>query len=157
MSSIMLQRICTTYAPIVARDCGNERGDVKTTPTTRGLSGKWPRWMTRGTGREARTQASPICRHIGDAEDAASRPVTPVRRPGSFSGQAPSAPSSNPSWAQLLEGALDSRSVGTAVTARRLFAPLGPTYDRYSALLSFGQDPRWRRFLVASVDAGAGD
>ncbi len=79
MSSIMLQRICTTYAPIVARDCGNERGDVKTTPTTRGLSGKWPRWMTRGTGREARTQASPICRHIGDAEDAASRPVTPVR------------------------------------------------------------------------------
>jgi len=43
------------------------------------------------------------------------------------------------------------------VTARRLFAPLGPTYDRYSALLSFGQDPRWRRFLVARVDAGAGD
>ena len=45
----------------------------------------------------------------------------------------------------------------TAVTARRLFGPLGPTYDRYSALLSFGQDPRWRRFLVARVDAGAGD
>lgn len=45
----------------------------------------------------------------------------------------------------------------TAVTARRLFAPLGPTYDRYSALLSFGQDPRWRRFLVARVDAGPGD
>ncbi len=45
--------------------------------------------VTRGTGREARTQAPPICRHIGGAEDAASRPVTPVRRPGSFSGQAP--------------------------------------------------------------------
>src|SRR5947207_1692173 len=45
----------------------------------------------------------------------------------------------------------------TAVTARRLFAPLGPTYDRYSALLSFGQDPRWRRFLVARVDAGSAD
>jgi demethylmenaquinone methyltransferase/2-methoxy-6-polyprenyl-1,4-benzoquinol methylase len=45
----------------------------------------------------------------------------------------------------------------TAVTARRLFGPLGPTYDRYSALLSFGQDPRWRRFLVAQVDAGPGD
>ncbi len=45
----------------------------------------------------------------------------------------------------------------TAVTARRLFAPLGPTYDRYSALLSFGQDPRWRRFLVSRVTAGPGD
>ncbi len=45
----------------------------------------------------------------------------------------------------------------TAVTARRLFAPLGPTYDRYSALLSFGQDPRWRRFLVACVEARPGD
>jgi demethylmenaquinone methyltransferase / 2-methoxy-6-polyprenyl-1,4-benzoquinol methylase len=38
--------------------------------------------------------------------------------------------------------------------ARRLFAPLGPTYDRYAALLSFGQDPRWRRFLVSRVDVG---
>jgi demethylmenaquinone methyltransferase / 2-methoxy-6-polyprenyl-1,4-benzoquinol methylase len=45
----------------------------------------------------------------------------------------------------------------TAISARRLFAPLGPTYDRYSALLSFGQDPRWRRFLVSRVDAGARD
>jgi demethylmenaquinone methyltransferase/2-methoxy-6-polyprenyl-1,4-benzoquinol methylase len=39
----------------------------------------------------------------------------------------------------------------SAVTARTLFAPLGPTYDRYSALLSFGQDPRWRRFLVSRL------
>ena len=44
-----------------------------------------------------------------------------------------------------------------ATTARELFAPLGPTYDRYAALLSFGQDPRWRRFLVSRLDAGAGD
>jgi demethylmenaquinone methyltransferase/2-methoxy-6-polyprenyl-1,4-benzoquinol methylase len=36
-----------------------------------------------------------------------------------------------------------------------LFAPLGPTYDRYAALLSFGQDPRWRRFLVSRVDVDA--
>jgi demethylmenaquinone methyltransferase/2-methoxy-6-polyprenyl-1,4-benzoquinol methylase len=35
-----------------------------------------------------------------------------------------------------------------------LFAPLGPTYDRYASLLSFGQDPRWRRFLVSRVDVG---
>ena len=36
--------------------------------------------------------------------------------------------------------------------APSLFAPLGPTYDRYSRLLSLGQDPRWRRFLVARLD-----
>ena len=40
-----------------------------------------------------------------------------------------------------------------AQRARTLFAPLGPTYDRYAALLSFGQDPRWRRFLVSRVAA----
>ena len=38
--------------------------------------------------------------------------------------------------------------------ARDLFAPLGPTYDRWSRLLSLGQDPRWRRFLVSRVDVG---
>src|SRR5438132_11108135 len=42
--------------------------------------------------------------------------------------------------------------MGEAVSARALFAPLGPTYDRYAALLSFGQDPRWRRFLVSRLD-----
>jgi demethylmenaquinone methyltransferase / 2-methoxy-6-polyprenyl-1,4-benzoquinol methylase len=39
--------------------------------------------------------------------------------------------------------------------ARDLFASLGPTYDRYARLLSFGQDPRWRAFLVSRVPAGA--
>ena len=39
--------------------------------------------------------------------------------------------------------------------ARELFAPLGPTYDRYARLLSFGQDPRWRRFLVTRIPADA--
>jgi demethylmenaquinone methyltransferase/2-methoxy-6-polyprenyl-1,4-benzoquinol methylase len=38
--------------------------------------------------------------------------------------------------------------------APTLFAPLGPTYDRYSRLLSLGQDPRWRRFLVSRLDVG---
>jgi demethylmenaquinone methyltransferase/2-methoxy-6-polyprenyl-1,4-benzoquinol methylase len=37
--------------------------------------------------------------------------------------------------------------------ARALFAPLGPSYDRYARLLSFGQDPGWRRFLVSRVPA----
>jgi demethylmenaquinone methyltransferase / 2-methoxy-6-polyprenyl-1,4-benzoquinol methylase len=39
--------------------------------------------------------------------------------------------------------------------ARKLFAPLGPTYDRYASLLSFGQDPRWRSFLVSRIPADA--
>jgi len=38
--------------------------------------------------------------------------------------------------------------------ARDLFAPLGPSYDRWSRLLSLGQDPRWRQFLVSRVDCG---
>ena len=39
--------------------------------------------------------------------------------------------------------------------ARELFAPLGPTYDRYARLLSFEQDPRWRSFLVSRIPADA--
>jgi demethylmenaquinone methyltransferase / 2-methoxy-6-polyprenyl-1,4-benzoquinol methylase len=39
--------------------------------------------------------------------------------------------------------------------AHELFAPLGPTYDRYARLLSFGQDPRWRAYLVSRVPADA--
>jgi demethylmenaquinone methyltransferase/2-methoxy-6-polyprenyl-1,4-benzoquinol methylase len=38
--------------------------------------------------------------------------------------------------------------------AIELFAPLAPTYDRYARLLSFGQDPRWRRVLVSRLDVG---
>jgi demethylmenaquinone methyltransferase / 2-methoxy-6-polyprenyl-1,4-benzoquinol methylase len=41
--------------------------------------------------------------------------------------------------------------------AQELFAPLGPTYDRYARLLSFGQDPRWRSFLVSRIEARPGD
>ena len=37
--------------------------------------------------------------------------------------------------------------------AQELFAPLADTYDRYANLLSFGQDPRWRSFLVSRVEA----
>ncbi|HEX4679469.1 MAG TPA: class I SAM-dependent methyltransferase [Gaiellaceae bacterium] len=37
--------------------------------------------------------------------------------------------------------------------AATLFAPLGPTYERWGSVLSFGQDPRWRRFLVSRIDA----
>jgi demethylmenaquinone methyltransferase/2-methoxy-6-polyprenyl-1,4-benzoquinol methylase len=40
--------------------------------------------------------------------------------------------------------------------AQELFAPLGPRYDRMGALLSFGQDPRWRRFLVSRLPRDGG-
>lgn len=37
--------------------------------------------------------------------------------------------------------------------ALELFEPLAETYDRYARLLSFGQDPRWRSFLVSRIGA----
>ena len=40
--------------------------------------------------------------------------------------------------------------------ARTLFAPLGPSYDRVGAALSFGQDPRWRRTMVSHVPRDGG-
>ena len=40
--------------------------------------------------------------------------------------------------------------------ALELFAPLGQSYDRVGAVLSFGQDPRWRRFLVSQVPSDGG-
>ena len=40
--------------------------------------------------------------------------------------------------------------------AKVLFAPLGPTYDRVGAVLSFGQDPRWRRLLVGLLPGTGG-
>jgi len=42
------------------------------------------------------------------------------------------------------------------VDAKELFAPLGPSYDRVGATLSFGQDPRWRRFLVERLPRDGG-
>ncbi|MBI4260808.1 MAG: class I SAM-dependent methyltransferase [Actinobacteria bacterium] len=39
--------------------------------------------------------------------------------------------------------------------ARRLFAGIAGEYDRMGAVLSFGQDPRWRRFLVSRVPESA--
>jgi demethylmenaquinone methyltransferase / 2-methoxy-6-polyprenyl-1,4-benzoquinol methylase len=38
-----------------------------------------------------------------------------------------------------------------------LFAGLDRRYDRLSALLSLGQDPRWRREMVARIQAGSDD
>jgi demethylmenaquinone methyltransferase / 2-methoxy-6-polyprenyl-1,4-benzoquinol methylase len=52
---------------------------------------------------------------------------------------------------------LCSQRVEKTDHAKTLFAPLAPTYDRYATVLSYGQDPRWRRFLVSRIDAGPGD
>jgi len=41
--------------------------------------------------------------------------------------------------------------------ALELFAGLPRRYDRAGAVMSFGQDPRWRRALVASVPVGLED
>jgi demethylmenaquinone methyltransferase / 2-methoxy-6-polyprenyl-1,4-benzoquinol methylase len=38
--------------------------------------------------------------------------------------------------------------------ARELFAPIGPTYDGVGRVLSLGQDPLWRRFLVSRLPRG---
>ena len=36
--------------------------------------------------------------------------------------------------------------------AQQLFAPIAGNYDRYAYLLSFGQDTRWRSFLVSRLE-----
>ena len=40
--------------------------------------------------------------------------------------------------------------------AQGLFAPLASTYDRVGAVLSFGQDPRWRWFMVSRLPGDGG-
>lgn len=37
-------------------------------------------------------------------------------------------------------------------TARRLFAPIASSYQRWASVLSLGQDQRWRRAMVAGLD-----
>jgi demethylmenaquinone methyltransferase/2-methoxy-6-polyprenyl-1,4-benzoquinol methylase len=50
-----------------------------------------------------------------------------------------------------------SRPGEPSALAERLFAPIAGSYDRYAALFSFGQDPRWRRFLVERIAAAPGE
>jgi demethylmenaquinone methyltransferase / 2-methoxy-6-polyprenyl-1,4-benzoquinol methylase len=40
--------------------------------------------------------------------------------------------------------------------ARALFAGIAPEYERMGAVLSFGLDPRWRRFLVSRIGVPPG-
>jgi demethylmenaquinone methyltransferase/2-methoxy-6-polyprenyl-1,4-benzoquinol methylase len=41
--------------------------------------------------------------------------------------------------------------------AERIFTGIARTYDRVAAVLSFGQDPRWRRALVEAIEAKPGE
>jgi demethylmenaquinone methyltransferase/2-methoxy-6-polyprenyl-1,4-benzoquinol methylase len=50
-----------------------------------------------------------------------------------------------------------SAATGRKREALELFAPLPRHYDRVAAVLSFGQDTRWRHAMVASVNASADD
>ncbi|GIU99873.1 MAG: hypothetical protein KatS3mg014_1489 [Actinomycetota bacterium] len=56
-----------------------------------------------------------------------------------------------------MSGAPEARSGASgsdrARLAREIFGRIAPEYDRMSAVLSLGQDPRWRRFLVSRVHA----
>jgi demethylmenaquinone methyltransferase/2-methoxy-6-polyprenyl-1,4-benzoquinol methylase len=67
---------------------------------------------------------------------------------------------------QAMNAALKARAEGASTAAGvsprkghalALFAGLGRNYDRMGALLSLGQEPRWRRALVARVRAGPGE
>lgn len=54
----------------------------------------------------------------------------------------------------------DQASTGGSTRKRHaleLFAGLPRHYERVGAALSFGQDPRWRRTMVAAVDARPGE
>ena len=49
---------------------------------------------------------------------------------------------------------VDSPQSSRKSHALELFAGLPSRYDRVGALMSFGQDPRWRRALVAGINPG---
>jgi demethylmenaquinone methyltransferase / 2-methoxy-6-polyprenyl-1,4-benzoquinol methylase len=51
----------------------------------------------------------------------------------------------------------DSTSSARKRHALELFAGLPQRYDRMGAILSFGQDPRWRRALVQAIDPQPGE
>ena len=56
---------------------------------------------------------------------------------------------------------MSEEAIGDAGERKRhavqLFSGLAQHYDRAGAALSFGQDPRWQRAMVAAVRAGPGD
>ena len=51
-----------------------------------------------------------------------------------------------------MAGSAAEQPVSQNKLANRLFAPIASNYDRWSELLSLGQDPRWRREMVEHLD-----
>jgi demethylmenaquinone methyltransferase/2-methoxy-6-polyprenyl-1,4-benzoquinol methylase len=51
----------------------------------------------------------------------------------------------------------DHYATDSSRNALELFAPIAGTYDRYARVLSFGQDARWRRFLVSRIRPQPGE
>ena len=93
------------------------------------------------TGARAGIAASVLARTRVDAR--------PVLDGGVEDWRAPRRPHDRVPPLRLVDDGMTTPPVNAV--ARELFAPLGPTYDRYARLLSLGQDPRWRRFLVSRV------
>jgi demethylmenaquinone methyltransferase / 2-methoxy-6-polyprenyl-1,4-benzoquinol methylase len=56
-----------------------------------------------------------------------------------------------------MSGRVTAESSARKIQSLELFAPLPRHYDRVAALLSFGQDPRWRHAMVGAVRARASD
>src|SRR5712691_1361838 len=77
----------------------------------------------------------------GHAQSCGIPPVTP------FASSKP--PSTGGATADVMESAVSARSRH----ARRLFAGIALSYEWVATVLSLGQDPRWRRALVAAVCA----
>src|SRR5919198_929455 len=89
-----------------------------------------------------------------------SPPASAGTRPTSFSSAAACRTAAARAATISSSSAIDGNNspVTEALTERNraaqaLFAPLAPSYDRYARLLSFGQDPRWRSFLVSRIEA----
>ncbi len=63
----------------------------------------------------------------------------------------------HPPHAVIFEGAVDSAAASPRKRhALQLFEGLPRRYDRTGAVMSFGQDPRWRRAMVDAVDPRPG-
>ena len=65
----------------------------------------------------------------------------------------PFAPSKFPNIGGATTDVMDSAASPRSRHARRLFAGIAPSYEWVATVLSLGQDPRWRRALVAAVCA----
>ena len=51
---------------------------------------------------------------------------------------------------------VDGATTSPPETARELFAPIAPSYERWARMLSMGQDARWRQTMVDGLGLTAG-